>query len=60
MEQEGLLSECSIHECNSKPLKIISEIFGRHPAKNSSADLQKAIILAITNFWRTTLTENCV
>ena len=56
MKQEGLLSECSIHECDSKPLKNISETFGRHPAKNSSADLQNAVILAITHFWSKTLT----
>ena len=56
MKEEGLLSECSIHECDSKPLKIISETFGRHPAKNSSADLQKAVILAMVQFWRNSLT----
>ena len=60
MKEEGLLPECNIHECISKPLKIILETFIRQPSKNSSADLQKAIILAITRFWRKTLTENCV
>jgi hypothetical protein len=51
MKQEDLLTACSIHGCDWKPLKIISEAFGRHPTKHSSTELQMVVILGtVTHF----------